>query len=231
MEHDRRFKLLIREFFESFLGLFFAEDAARIDFSSVEWLDKEFLPDPPDGERHLVDLLARVEVVGPGNDKQAREAQPWLVCVHIEVESADHAGDIKSRLPFYYFKIRERYGLPVLPIVLYTNVGLEGIGVDQVVESFFGLEVHRFQYRYVGLPALDAVQYLEGPNWLGVALSALMRIPTGRNAWIGAESLKRIAESGLNDTQKFLLGECVEAYIPLDDAERNRFRELLLQDR
>ena len=49
MDHDQRFKTLIREFFESFLRLFFAEQAARIDFASVEWQDKELLPDLPPG--------------------------------------------------------------------------------------------------------------------------------------------------------------------------------------
>ena len=229
MEHDQRFKTLIRTFFESFLRLFFPEQAARIDFSNVEWLDKELLPDPPEGERHIVDLLARVRVVEPVDARRAGEPEPWLVCVHVEVESPDRTTGLKDRLPFYYFKIRERYGLPVLPIVIYLKVGLEGIGIDDVVESFFGLEVVRFQYRYVGLPALNAVEYLEGQNWLGVALAALMRIPPGRSAWIGAEALRKIAESGLNDTQKLLLGDCVEAYIPLDAADRENFRELLLQ--
>lgn len=40
MDHDQRFKTLIREFFNDFLLLFFADWAARLDLSSVEWLDK-----------------------------------------------------------------------------------------------------------------------------------------------------------------------------------------------
>ncbi|MDD4270849.1 MAG: hypothetical protein PHN77_21720, partial [Thermoguttaceae bacterium] len=41
----------------------------------------------------------------------------------------------------------------------------------------------RFQYLYVGLPGLDGVEYAKGDNWLGVALSVLMKIPPDRVAW------------------------------------------------
>ena len=38
----------------------------------------------------------------------------------------------------------------------------------------------RFDYPYVGLPALDAEQYVGQNNCLGVALAALMRVPKER---------------------------------------------------
>jgi hypothetical protein len=47
MDHDQRFKALIREFFGDFLRLFFAPWAERFDLGSVEWLDKEVFPDHP----------------------------------------------------------------------------------------------------------------------------------------------------------------------------------------
>ena len=40
----------------------------------------------------------------------------------------------------------------------------------------------RFDYWYVGLPALDSETYLQGENWLGVALSMLMRMPREERA-------------------------------------------------
>ena len=97
--------------------------------------------------------------------------------VHIEIESADRTTAIKPRLPSYYIHLRDRFGLPVLPIVIYLKVGLDGVGVDIIEEKFWELPVLVFRYLYVGLPGLDAVQYLESDNRLGVALSALMKIP------------------------------------------------------
>jgi len=99
------------------------------------------------------------------------------VLVHIEIESADRTTAIKPRLPSYYIHLRDRFGLPVLPIVIYLKVGLDGVGVDIIEEKFWELPVLVFRYLYVGLPGLDAVQYLESDNRLGVALSALMKIP------------------------------------------------------
>jgi len=103
-----------------------------------------------------------------------------------------------------------------------------GIGVETHERRIGSLVAERMDFLYVGLPALDAVQYLEGDNWLGVALSALMRIPRDRVAWLGAEALRRLQGSPLTDHQKYWLGECVEAYLPLT-AEQKRELEGLLQ--
>jgi hypothetical protein len=115
----------------------------------------------------------------------------------------------------------------VLPIGLYLRVGLDGIGWDAYEECFWEHRPLRFDYAYVGLPALDAEQYVSGEHLLGVALSSLMRVPAERRAELYAESLQRIARSGENDWRRFLLAECVEAYTDLDEAQRQRVQALL----
>ena len=176
-DHDQLFKTLIRQFFGEFLRLFFAAWATRLDLEHVEWLEKEVLPNPPDGSRHLLDLVAKLQAKEPVASHALNAAENWLVLIHIEIESADRTTAIKPRLPSYYIHLRDRFGLPVLPIVIYLKVGLDGVGVDIIEEKFWELPVLVFRYLYVGLPGLDAVQYLESDNRLGVALSALMKIP------------------------------------------------------
>src|SRR5438067_6353116 len=127
----------------------------------------------------------------------------------------------------YYVQLRRDTGLPVLPIGLFLRVGLEGIGWDAYEEHFWEHTVLRFEYTYVGLPALDGEQYALGENLLGAALSSLMRVPGERRAELYAEALKRIARSGENDYRRFLLAECVEAYAELDEAQRQRLQALL----
>ncbi len=68
---------------------------------------------------------------------------------------------------------------------------------------------------------------MQGDNWLGVALAVLMRIPRDRMAWLGAEALRRIQECPLTEQQRFLLGECVQAYLPLDDEQQREFERLV----
>src|SRR5215211_4766835 len=116
MDHDQRFKTLRREFFADFLRLFFAAWAARLDLSEVEWLDKEVFPDPPEGERHVLDLVARVKAAPGLGDG------PALLLVHVELESPDRTTALKPRLPYYYHFLRDTYREQVLPIVLYLRV-------------------------------------------------------------------------------------------------------------
>jgi len=225
-DHDQRFKELLREFFGDFLNLFFARFARRFDLSSVEWLDKELFDDPPDGAKHVVDLVAKVRATEPIEPTSA-DPTAWLALVHVEIESPDRTTLLKPRLPGYYFRLRARHGLPVLPIVLYLKVGLEGVGEDTVEERFWEHETLRFRYLYVGLPGLNAEDYVGGDNWLGVALSALMRMPPGRAAELGAEALRRIGGAPVTDKQRLYLGDCVEAYLNLPPEENARFRAIL----
>jgi hypothetical protein len=226
-DHDQRFKTLLQEFFADFLRLFFALWAERLDCSAVEWLDKEVFPDPPEGARHVLDLVAKLPTRQAVPGQRPGEPQNWLALIHIEIESPDRVTPLRPRMFHAYGHLRRKYGLAVLPIGLYLRVGLDGIGIDVYEEHFWELRPIRFEYLYVGLPALNAVEYVQGDNWLGVALSALMRIPKDRVAWLGAEALRRIKEAPLTDQQRFLLGECVQAYLPLDEEQQREFEGLV----
>jgi hypothetical protein len=217
MDHDQRFKTLIQLFFQDFLLLFFKSWAERLDAAAVEWLDKEVFPDPPVGQRQILDLVGKLPTRRGVPGQRAGEAERWLALVHIEIESPDKATPLRPRMFDAYCHLRRKYGLPVLSIALYLRVGLNGIGIDIYEEHFWELRPIRFEYLYVGLPALDAIEYLQGDNWLGVALAALMRIAKDRVAALGAEALRRIQSAPLSEQQRFLLGECVQAYLPMDE--------------
>jgi hypothetical protein len=77
------------------------------------------------------------------------------------------------------------------------------------------------------LPALDALVYVEGENLLGVAFSALMRVPDDRRAWLKARALQRLAEAELTNQRRFLLMDFVEAYLPLEGPHLDQYRHLL----
>lgn len=227
MDHDQRFKTLIQTFFQEFLFLFFRDWAERLDAAAVEWLDKEIFPEPPEGPRRTLDLVGKLPTRQAVAGQRPGEAEQWLALVHIEIESPDTAAPLRPRMFDAYVDLRRRHRLPVLPIGLFLRVGLDGTGVDAYEEHFWELRPVRFEYLYVGLPALDAVEYVQGDNWLGVALAALMRIPPAQVAWLGAEALRRLQAAPLSDQRRFLLGECVQAYLPLDEAQQREFERLL----
>ena len=223
MDHDQRFKEMIRLFFPEFMNLFFETYATDFDLTSPEWLDKEVLPNPPEGERHVLDLVAKLRTKRSSTTGVSEEC---LALVHVEIESQDRTTELKPRLPRYFFHLHDKHRLPVLPIALYLRVGMEGIGIDEVTIDFGPLQVMKFQYLYVGLRSLDALQYARGDNWLGVALSALMH--ANRDDWprIGADALLKLADAPLNDQQRFLLSDCVQAYLPLDEAGRATYERI-----
>jgi hypothetical protein len=226
-DHDQRFKTLIQTFFPQFLALFFPRWAERLDAAAVEWLMQEVFPDPPQGPRRVLDLAGKVPTRQAVAGQRPGEPDHWLALLHVEIESPDKSTLLKPRLFRSYVHLRDKYELPVLPIALYLHVGLEGVGVDVYEERFWELELVRFQYLYVGLPALEAVEYVQGENCLGWALAALMRKPPDRAAWVVGEELRRIAEAPLPDQQRFLLAECVQAYMDLSEEQRREYEQLI----
>ncbi len=217
-DHDQLFKEVIREFFPDFLRLFFPDQAARFDLARVTWLDKELFADPPDGPKHVLDLVA--ELTDLGGDST-------LALIHIEIESAESVTDIERRLPDYYFYLRRAKRKTVLPVVVFLKVGLDGLGVREIRDPAAGDPTLIFFYRYVGLPALPAAEYLRGDNWLGVALSALMKAGNEQRVPFGIEAMRRLGESPLTDGKKSLLGDCVETYIDIPDSDSDRFQDIL----
>jgi hypothetical protein len=227
-DHDQRFKSLLREFFAEFFVLFFPQWAERLDFSMIEWLDKEVFTDPPEGQRRFLDLVAKLKTRQAIPAQRPGDPEGTIALVHVEIEHEDSVQPLRSRMYEYYEMLRRQYRLPVLPLALYLQVGLDGLGTDVYEEFFWEQRVLRFEYQYVGLPALDALEYVTRDNWLGVALAALMRIPSERKAWLKAEALRRLVGSSESDQRRFLLTECVQAYLPLEGPQREEYEQLLV---
>jgi hypothetical protein len=223
-DHDQRFKTLLQLFFADFLRLFFSTWAERFEFKHVEWLNLEIFAEPPKGRRRTLDLVAKIPARKQFHTAGKRQ---WLALIHVEIESLDRVAPLRPGMCRAYHYLRDKYGLPVLPIGLFLRVGLDGVGIDVYEEHFWELRPVRFEYLYVGLPGLDGIEYVQGDNWLGVALSALMRVPKERQVWLGAEALRRITEAPLTDQHRYLLGECVQAYLPLDASQWDEFNDLL----
>ena len=197
-----------------------------MDFSAPEWLDKELFPDPPAGHRRTLDLLAKVPITDPNLVRPGDPAE-LLALVHIEVESADTTANARRQLWEHYCHLRVIHELPVLPVAVFLRVGLDGIGVDTHVETFGDLEVVTFRYLYVGLPRLDAVQYVEGEKMLGVGLTAFMDIPEAEATRLAGRAIERIASSNSDDYTKYLIAECIQAYLPVPPTHEGMFMSII----
>jgi len=112
MGHDQVFKGVLRRFFQDFLELFFPKFAARLDFESLEFQDKELFKGFPDGQRREPDVVARV---------RTWEGSPELVVVHIEAQATTKP-DFGRRMFEYYALLWLQFDAPVFPVVLYVKV-------------------------------------------------------------------------------------------------------------
>ena len=135
---------------------------------------------------------------------------------------------MRRRMRDYRHYLSRKFQLPVLPLCIYVHVGMQGLGWDEDVETFLGETINTFRYRYMGLPALDGLQYISGSNLLGVALASLMQIAEDAKVRAKADALQKIATSTEPEMRKYLLCECVETYLPLEEVQMNEYENLLV---
>jgi hypothetical protein len=230
-DHDQRFKILLQEFILEFMWLFFPEWAAKLDFTKIEWLGQELQLNPPQGEKVEADLVAKIAALEAIPPLRHGESDSYIAIIHIEVESPDRVKSFRHRMFDFYWSLRRKYNIPVLPITLFLRVGLDGIGWDTYEEVLWGKKLVSFDYTYVGLPALPGEKYLQGENILGVALAALMKLPPERRAELKTEAMKRFDSAPVNEAKRYLLAECLEAYFPLNTEEQADYDRLLESDK
>ncbi|MBY0232839.1 MAG: hypothetical protein K2W96_26450 [Gemmataceae bacterium] len=204
-DHDQRMKTALREAPLELLALAAPDWAALVE-SAEEWLSNELYPDPPTGERRVIDLLAPLKL---------RRGERALL--HVEVESGDSVEPLRWRMRRYRPYLKSRFGLPVLSVGVYMSVGLEGIGRDEGRDEFAGELTDLVRWPYLGLPALDGTVYAGGTNLLGVAMVGLMRVPEAERPRIKAEAMLRVYESGRSDICRFLFASLIEAYMDFED--------------
>lgn len=233
-DHDQRFKLLLQTFPSEFFAAFLPAWSDAFDFSRLEWLETEAFPDPPQGERRSLDLVARLPLrkPAPRDSRSSPEAtssddDDWLSLIHIEIDGGDSVVAFRPRMFDYYSYLRLRHRRPILPVAVFLNLGMDGLGVDSFSEFHGSLAVVVFQYLYVGLKALEAETYLSGDNPLPKALVGLMKCRRDARATtkvLAADAIRKLAP---NEWQRYLLLDCLDAYLSLTPAETVQFEELM----
>ena len=218
MGHDQLFKELLRSFLREFLELFFPDIAARLDFESLRFPNKELFKGFPEGRPREPDVVAEL---------RSQEGEREIVLVHVEVQ-ADPEADFGKRMFEYYALLWLQFDAPIVPVVLHLRGGEpKGIGIAEYRHTLFGREWVRFHYASVGLARLSAREYVEASP-LAAALAALMGRPKGsENLELRARMLKRVVESGLDQARQLLLVTVIETYFRLSVEERMRFRRLV----
>lgn len=224
--HDQRLKTLVHEFFPQLLPFFLPEVAELIDFSGAEFLGEEVFPSPPKGPRRTLDIVVRVKL-----KRRRRGASHCLLIIHVEIEGGRSVVRIGRRMEEYYHALRMKYGIPVLPVVILLNLGLDGIGVREERTSVGRFEISNFRWFYIGLPALDAGEYASRTdNPWSIPLLGLMKHDRKRAAELVAEGMRRVrAIPGPMTEAKYLLAESLQAYLIKDARQRADLDRILTE--
>ncbi|HUP42131.1 MAG TPA: DUF4351 domain-containing protein [Thermoanaerobaculia bacterium] len=216
-DHDQFFKNLLQEFFGDLLRIVAPELAVRLRVEEPTFLESELFSSFPEGRRRYLDLVARVT---------ALEGEPEVVLVHVEIERQARK-TMGLRLLDYAMQLWLEHHQPVVPIVVYLRGGKpdvtrEEVRIDVVGQSFFS-----FSYLAFGLSRSQAVEYLARPEPLAWGLAALMKrgaMSPGRHR---VACLSPMTTAKLSDRKRFLLVNCVETYVQLDDAAQEEYDALL----
>ena len=201
-DHDQLWKRLLQRFLREFLEEFLPEEARRLDFRRVRFLNAEEFLDVPQGERREVDVLAEVPTF---------EGEPELVLVHVEVE-ARYREAFSQRMFEYYAMLWLRHRKPILPIALVLSGGQTALGEDTYEQQLFARPILTFQYRCIGLGNLEAPAYADTRNPLTVAAMPLMRLGEWTPAELTFRCLARAAETAPDEAAQYLVVDTLKTY-------------------
>lgn len=221
MLHDQLFKTLLRRFFDDFLRIVLPDMARRLRLDRIRFLENELFTDVPDGEQRRLDLVAQVEAVSGATE---------LLLVHVEVEARARGRRMDHRMWRYAMQLRLRHRKSVIPIVLYLRGGPPDITQRVVEEHFADRPLASFTYFVFGLGRSEAADYLERPETLAPALASLMEHAGRSTAEHKLACLRPVARAPLDDAARFLLVNCIETYVQLDDTAREEYERLLANE-
>jgi hypothetical protein len=211
--HDSLWKGLLHHFFDDFLELVVPEIRQHLDVEKASFLDQEALTDLPGGHRVHFDVVARAPTRSGSNE---------IVLIHVEVERVFRKR-MDARMFRYFMHLKLKFGLPVVPIVLFLRGGPAGIERRAVVDRVVDLEINRFSYWAFGLSGIYAEDHLDRST-LSPALAACMR-----SRWplheLKYRCLAAVAGSLVDEARRFLLVNAVETYLDLAGEEAVHYAE------
>lgn len=202
--HDRLFKEFLYRFLPDFLWVFFAAEAERLNFATLQFLDKELIINFAGQELRITDIVAEVATW---------EGAAETIILHVEIEGRDKL-TLAQRMSEYYALLRLFRRKPVLPLALVLLPNAGGLAWQQYQESIFGHEILNFRYGQVGLRDLSSRDYLAENSPVAAALTVLMDAEEESPALLKLEALEKVAESELTDGDKLFLFEFMNTYAP-----------------
>lgn len=171
---DPLWKSVIEQTFVHFLTFMFPTAADIFDFArGFEYLDKEFetlFPPAPNNKGvRFVDKLVKVYL-------HSGHAQ-FILC-HIEIQSSKGKGDLPARMFQYYYRIKDRYQVPVTAIAILADTEIQ-YQPGSYTQEFMGTGIVYWFNSYKILNQAEAKLRADSNPFAVVVLTALLAIQQG----------------------------------------------------
>ena len=218
-DHDQIFKTLFKEFFKEFMDGFLPKIAEKLDFQSVEFLEKETFSDLNKGQKKLMDLVVKVRTVF---------GEEEFILLHTEFESSRPKKDFPERMFKYLCQLYIRHGKPVIPIVIFSDDAKWSKPVsDTFLIKFNDIEYVHFFYHQFKLKHLNWKSYINSNNPLIYALMAKMDYNKKDIVRLKTDFLRMVLKSEKNEARRQVLVEFIENYVILKGDELEKFTAIV----
>ena len=198
------FREILQTFLADYLRLVEPDSAAHLRLERIAFPGAPSLPDWPAPEHQ------EVGVVG---EAPSRWGETVTIMVQVEPEALTPA-ELSRRIGRYFSDREIHYCQPVLLSVLYLRGGRPGVNLETApVCRILDTDILRIYFSAFGVAGSRAEYFLERPEPIAWALSALMepiRLSRARHREL---CLQRIAASGLARERRALLTRFVEAFL------------------
>ncbi|MDF5726052.1 MAG: DUF4351 domain-containing protein [Rhizonema sp. PD37] len=216
IDHDRLFKQLLGNFFPEFIELFFPQISADWQPNSLRFLPQEVFTDVTEGEKKIIDLIVQASF----------KSQDALFIIHTEHQSYSQA-NFNERMFTYFARLREKYALPIYPIVIYSFDTPNKPEPNSYRIELFGKTVLEFNYEVIQLNQLHWQEFVNRRNPVASALMAKMQMDKVERPRVKLLSLQLLASLGLNPAQVQLISGFIDTYLKLNAQETALFVEQL----
>ena len=191
---DSLWKSILEQTFSHFLRFIFPEADAVFDLSRpFDYLDKEFeqlFPPESNGKGvRYVDKLVKVFL---------RDGSEQFVLCHVEIQSNKGRGDLAKRMFRYFYRIWDRYGVPITAIAILAD---ENAGYRPTVytQKFMGTSLRYDFNSYKILDQEESVLRSNGNPFSVIVLTALLAIAN-----------KKVTDEGLKEIKHDLYDEMMK---------------------
>ena len=218
--HDARFKALLRieTILRDFFTLFLPDTAGYVDFSRLEFVDKERMT--LEGRRRTGDLLIKTRY----RDHRA------AFLIHLEHQARPDSLLAQRMLEYFALDWKD-FKLPVYPVLVLSHAaGVRGLRTPITVD-FPDRRVLHFDFPVINLKVLDARKHAVLRNTAGMALSSAMRVAQADRIPLGVDMVCSLDSAPLESSVRDAVAGFFFSNHRMSDGETLKFHEELAKIR